>query len=201
MSKPATSPRQAAAEASSGPTSPSPGALHPKDAAFHAATMIPAQLLQPGEIIVLLLKPHPLYIFLACLKTLTILLLLAALGIMLDNKLNMGGARQNLVVLSFAAIAGRVFWQVLEWLSRVYVMTDQRVITVAGVLRVRVFESPLNQITHSEMSFSLRERIFMLGTLSFFTAGTAVAEASWHMVSKPLDVHQKVVETLRRYRR
>lgn len=190
----------AEAEAGNGAGGTGPGALNPDAAALRAASMVPDQLLQPGEIIILLLKPHPLYIFLAPLKTLTIILLVTTLGVMIDGKINMGGARQNIVVLGVVAMIGRVFWQVLEWFSRVYIMTDRRIVAVSGVLRVRVFETPLNQITHTEMLFSLRERIFALGTAAFFTAGTAFAEAYWVMLAKPLDVHQKIVETLRRYR-
>ncbi|MEM1110162.1 MAG: PH domain-containing protein [Planctomycetota bacterium] len=177
------------------------GALAPDNPAVRAATMIPAQLLQPGEIIVLLLKPHPLYIVLAPLKTLTIMALFTLLGVMLARDNGAYDLAQNIVIVGMLLIVARLFWQFLEWVSRVYVMTDQRVVTVAGVLRVRVIDTPLSNITHSELFFSLRERVFALGTLGFNTAGTAFTEAYWVMVAKPLDVHAKVVETLKRYRR
>lgn len=177
------------------------GALEPENIAVRAATMIPAQLLQPGEIIVLLLKPHPLYILLSPLKTLTVMSLFTLLGVLIARDAGAYDLAQNIVIAGFLLISARVFWQFLEWLSRVYVMTDQRVITVAGVLRVRVIDSPLSNITHSELFFSLRERFFALGTLGFNTAGTAFTEAYWVMVAKPLEVHAKVVQTLKRYRR
>ncbi len=177
------------------------GALTPGEQAIRAAAMLPDELLQPGEIIVLLLKPHPLYILLAPLKVLTILLLVTALGVMIAGNAQAYDTRQNIMIVGGVLIMARLFWQVLEWLSRVYVMTDQRIIAVAGVLRIRVFETPLTNITHSELLFSLRERIFALGTLGFYTAGTAFTEAYWLMVARPLEVHAKVVETLRRYRR
>jgi len=95
----------------------------------------------------------------------------------------------------------RLFWQFLEWLSRVYVLTDRRVVAVAGVLRVRVFEAPLQQVQHTNLLLSLRERLFGLGTVAFATAGTAIAEAYWLMLADPLEVHRKIVQTLNRYRR
>lgn len=177
------------------------GPIDANGAAVRAATMIPAELIQPGEIIILLLKPHPLYILLWPLKTLTILLLLTLLGVMIARDVEAYDLAQNFVIVGGLLIVARLFWQFLEWLSRVYVMTDQRIIAVAGVLRVRVFETPLTSITHSELLFSLRERFFALGTLGFYTAGSAVGEAYWVMVGKPLDVHAKVVQTLKRYRR
>lgn len=177
------------------------GTMDSDNAAIRAATMIPAQLLQPGEIIILLLKPHPLYIFLYPLKTLTIMCLLTLLGVLIARDAEAYDLAQNIVIVGSLLFTARVFWQFLEWLSRVYVMTDQRVITVAGVLRVRVTDTPLSNITHSELFFSLRERFFALGTLGFNTAGTAFTEAYWVMIAQPLEVHAKVVQTLKRYRR
>ncbi|MEE9211213.1 MAG: hypothetical protein V3U29_01000, partial [Phycisphaeraceae bacterium] len=63
-----------------------------------------------------------------------------------------------------------------------------------------VFECQLKQVQNTNALFSLRERLFGLGTIGFATAGTAVTEAYWFMIAKPLDVHQHVVQTLNRYR-
>lgn len=166
-----------------------------------AALLLPAQLLQPGEIIVLALKPSPLMVVLGPLKQLTVIVLVAALGATGAAYLGHDDVASRLLLAGLALVTGRVFWECLEWLSRVYVLTDQRVIRVGGVLRVRVFEAGLGQIQHSEVSLSLRERLFNLGTIVFSTAGTATAEAFWHMVAKPLEVHRTVVNTLRKYRR
>ena len=81
-----------------------------------------------------------------------------------------------------------------------YVLTDRRVIRIKGVLRVQVFETPLKQIQHTNVFFSVRERLFGLGTLTFATAGTAVIEAMWVMVARPLEIHRKVIQTMQRYR-
>ncbi|GAB4189191.1 MAG: hypothetical protein Kow00105_03700 [Phycisphaeraceae bacterium] len=166
-----------------------------------AAGMLPAQLLQPGEIIILLLKPSPWFILLAPLRTLIGILILACLLSLLIDRVDLGISHQNLILATMVVMILRVFWQFLEWLSRVYVLTDRRVITVAGVIRVLVFESPLDRVQHTYTHFSLRERLFGLGTICIATAGTAVNETWWQMLSQPLDVHRKIVQTLQRYRR
>lgn len=180
------------------------GAARPTDqdaAAVRAAAMLPTELLQPGEIIILLLKPSPWFILLAPLKTLFLLVLLV-LGFGAANaQFNLGVATRDIVLVGVGLVGIRLFWQFLEWLSRVYVLTDQRLIRVRGVLRVFVFECRLHEVQHTELLFSLRERPFGLGTLGFATAGTATLEAYWEMVAQPLEVHQRVIETLRRYRR
>ena len=170
-----------------------------EEAAARAAGMLPAELLQPGEIIILLLKPSLWYILLASLRTLTGLVLLAIAVDSANTYLNLGLGRQNIMLAALFLILARVSWQFLEWLSRVYVLTDRRIVTVAGVLRVGVFETPLTSVQHTNLLFSLRERFFSLGTIAFATAGTAGVETYWLMLSSPLEVHQKVVQTLNRY--
>lgn len=165
------------------------------------AAMLPAELLQPSEIIILLLKPSPLFIILSCAGFLIGVLALASLGLLLINAGHaIGIERRELILAAMAVCFLRLCWQFLEWLSRVYVLTDLRVIRVQGVLRVQVFETPLKKVQHTHTLFSIRERLFNLGTISFATAGTGFVEAAWQMVARPLEVHRIVVQTLNRYR-
>jgi len=168
--------------------------------AARAAAMLPSELLQPAEIIILLLKPSPWFILLAPLKTLAMLAVITLGLLVLGSYYQLGVSQRDLLLLGIALIGGRLFWQFLEWLSRVYVLTDQRMIRVRGVLRVQVFECQLNQVQHTEAVFTIRERLFALGTISFATAGTALNEVFWTMVAHPLEVHQRIVQPLRRYR-
>jgi uncharacterized membrane protein YdbT with pleckstrin-like domain len=192
--KPAADHRRAEAEPE--PVARPPG---PVDA-VKAAALLPEDLIQNGEIVILLLKPHPLFIILAWLKLLVMLILVTVIGVVIDEKINYGASRQNIIITGSIVILARLVWQFLEWLSRTYVLTDRRVIAVGGVLRVRVFEAPLSRVAHTEVVFSIRERLFMLGSIGFFTAGTAGAEAFWLMLAKPMQIHRTVIESLRRYR-
>ena len=163
---------------------------------------LPAQLLQPEELIILLLKPSPWFIVLTSLRSLAVLTVMLLGAFVLDARnISIGLGRSDMTLVYLALVGLRLGWQFLEWLSHVYVMTDQRVIRVRGFFRVHVFEAPLSTITHTESLFSIRERLFALGTIGFATAGTARVEAYWMMVNKPRDVHQKILQTLSRYRR
>lgn len=167
-----------------------------------ANAMLPAELLQPGEIIILLIKPSPLYILLVPLRFIAVVLLCALLvSQMLSRGVNLGIDRHDLIIATLAVLGLRLFWQMLDWLSQVYVLTDQRIIRVMGVLNVHVFECPLQKIQQTDLILPLIQRLFWLGSIGFATAGTAAHEAYWLMVAKPLEVHSKIVETLRRYRR
>ena len=167
-----------------------------------ANAMLPAELLQPGEIIILLIKPSPLYILLVPLRFIAIVLLCALFAVQLQKRgINIGLDRHDVIIAALGVIGVRLFWQMLDWLSHVYVLTDQRIIRVMGVLNVQVFECPLQKIQQTDLILPLIQRLFWLGSIGFATAGTAVHEAYWLMVARPLEVHSKIVETLRRYRR
>jgi len=164
------------------------------------AAALPPELIQPDEVVILLLKPSPWYIVLAPLASLTGIVLVTMLLIIVEQRFAVGWSQRNIAAVGFTVIAARLCWQTLEWLSRVYVLTDRRVIRVKGVLRVQVFECALKQVQHTYTLFTIRERIFGLGTIGFATAGTSTLEAGWEMLSKPFETHRKLVRTLNRYR-
>jgi len=167
-----------------------------------AAAMLPAELLQPGEIIILLLKPSPWFIVLMPIRFIVAIVLIATFIVQLENRgINLGLDQHDLIIGTLGFIGLRLFWQMLDWLSHVYVLTDQRIIRVRGVLNVHVFECPLQKIQQTDLILPLIQRLFWLGSIGFATAGTAAHEAYWLMLAKPLEVHAKIVETLRRYRR
>lgn len=169
---------------------------------IRANAMLPAELLQPGEIIILLIKPSPLFILLVPMRFIAVVLLCAMLiGQLLSRGINLGIDQHDLIIATLAVLGVRLFWQMLDWLSQVYVLTDQRIIRVMGVLNVHVFECPLQKIQQTDLILPLIQRLFWLGSIGFATAGTAAHEAYWLMVARPLEVHNKIVQTLRRYRR
>lgn len=167
-----------------------------------AITMLPAELLQPDEAIILLIKPSPWMILLASLRALTTLGVALAIALSLRDASPslMPASRADLIFGAVGAGGIRLFWQFLDWMGRVYVLTDRRVIRVMGVVRIVVFEAPLKKIQHTQLTFTLRERLFALGSVAFATAGTAGIEAQWLMVANPLEVHQAVIKALSRYR-
>ena len=56
------------------------------------------------------------------------------------------------------------------------------------------------KIQHTTAYYSIRERLFGLGTIGFTTAGTAFTETYWQMVAKPMELHQQVIQAMNRYR-
>lgn len=197
-----TQARRPAAERCELAAADAPEAAEAQPNLARAAAMLPEQLLQPGEIIILLIKPSPWFILLVPLRFIAVIALCAALIAQLQRRgFDLGLDSHDLIVATLAVIGLRLFWQMLDWLSHVYVLTDQRIIRVMGVFNVQVFECPLNKIQQTDLILPLLQRLFWLGSIGFATAGTATHEAYWLMVAKPLEVHAKIIETIRRYRR
>lgn len=165
-----------------------------------ADAMLPADLLQGGEVIILILKPSPWFIVLSCLGHLTALVLITIAAYVLARfEFAWWLSRNDAVFAGAVTILLRLAWQFLEWLGRIYVLTDRRVIRRMGVLRIATFQTPLKHVQHTELLQLLRERLFGLGTISFATSGTDLPEAFWQMLARPQAVHRKIVQTINRY--
>lgn len=163
------------------------------------------ELVQDGETIILLLRPSPWYIVLSSLGGLVCIALitfaLAYVAKFMSQLPGIGWSDRQAFLLGLGLAALRLGWQLLEWVSRVYVLTDRRVICRSGVLRFYVFETQLKNIQHTSVFASLRERATGLGTIGFATAGSDTFEAFWVMIRKPFIVHKTVVDAIQRYGR
>ena len=95
----------------------------------------------------------------------------------------------------------RLVWQFLDWMNRLYVLTDRRVIRRRGIFQVDVFEARLDRIQQTSVLRLVRERLFGLGTIAFATAGTGTLDALWEAVDDPFAVHQAVTQAIDRYGR
>ena len=166
-----------------------------------ADALLPADLIQGSEIVILLLKPSLWFILLGSLNSLGVLAIVTIIAVWLKWQMQIGPfASADIINFAIVLAFARLLWQFFEWLGRVYVLTDRRVIRVMGVLRVHVFESPLKKLQHTELLFSIRERLFGLGTISLATAGSGAPEAYWVMVNQPLTVHHKLIQAISRCR-
>lgn len=161
-------------------------------------------LVDQDEVIILLLRPSLWYVPLASLGSL-VLIALVTFVMAYMSRLPWGGwinwNDTQVFALGVGLCALRLGWQMMEWMSRAYVLTDRRVIARAGVLRTVVFQAPLKNIQHTAVFSSLRERLLSLGTIGFATAGSDTFDCLWVMIRQPHQTHKTVVEAIRRYGR
>ncbi len=158
-------------------------------------------VLAPDEIVILLLRPSVLFIVLSSLGTL-IASIVIGLALAYSAQFEWSPWRESHAVGFGVGLAGmRLAWAWLDWINHVYVLTDRRVIARRGIFRTELCETPLARIQNTIVVQSLRERVCLLGTLGFATAGRGTFDAFWEMVSSPFEVHRKVLEAVQRYGR
>lgn len=166
-----------------------------------SAAVLARDLLDQDEIIILLLRPSLWYVLLASFGSLVLIALVTFALAYLARLPQVDWNDAQIFALGVSIGALRVGWQMLEWMSRAYVLTDRRVIIRSGVFRTAVFQAPLKNIQHTAVFASLRERLTGLGTIAFATAGSDTFDALWLMVRQPHAVHKQIVEAIRRYGR
>lgn len=162
---------------------------------------LPEGLVDDDEVVILLLRPSMLYIPLASLSGLLVIAVVTLALMYLGRLVGMPGTDTVAFGLGVAGGIARLAWQGLEWWSRLYVLTDRRVLRRKGVLRPTVFEAKLRDIQHTSVFRRLRERTCGLGSIGFASAGSEVFNAFWVMIRQPFAVHRTIVEAIERYGR
>jgi hypothetical protein len=164
--------------------------------------MLPADVIHGDEVVILLLRPHPLYIVLDSLGSLMFIAIMTLLLALMAVKLPwVGWSDSAALVFGAGLVALRLSWQTADWWNQVYVLTDRRIIRRMGVLGVALFETQLKNIQHTGVFRRLRERVFGLGSIGFATAGSDSFEAFWLMIGRPFAVHRIIVQAIRKYGR
>ncbi len=162
---------------------------------------LPEGLVDDDEVVLLLLRPSMLFIPLSSLSGLLVIAVVTLALMYLGRLVGMVGTDTAAFGLGVAGGIARLAWQGLEWWSRLYVLTDRRVLRRKGVLRPTVFEAKLRDIQHTSVFQHLRERTVGLGSIGFASAGSEVFDAFWVMIRQPFAVHRTIVEAIERYGR
>ncbi len=157
--------------------------------------VVPAHLIDEGEQIIFAIKPSLWFILFYYAKM--ICLVIAALLAVQFFPYVPPLASQYISQFGAALILLQLAIAVLEWISRLYVLTDRRVIRIQGIFNIDIFEAPLIKIQNTYLTFAIHERVVRIGTILIATAGTAGIDAMWQNINQPLEVHEQVRRAIR----
>jgi hypothetical protein len=160
------------------------------------AALVTGHVLQDGELILLILKPSRWFVLLTTLRWAAVIGILLALAKIYDEQLP--GQNAVYVEAGVFVLAGRVMWAVLQWVGRLYVLTDLRILKLSGVFAVDIFDCPLRKVARTRILYTVRERLFGLGSIEIVPSDEDYPIDQWQMVAKPIEVHRQIVETIRR---
>ena len=162
--------------------------------------MVPAHLLGGDEIVILAIKPSLWFIVFMSFRWLAAAILIICLADWIAGYLPLLNTWM-IVQATLALAAARIGFAMLQWVSRLYVLTNRRVMRLSGILNVDIFECALTKIQNTYLTLAWYERLTGLGTISFATAGTGGIEASWTNVNNPLELHERVRSAIHRAQR
>ncbi len=160
--------------------------------------LVPECLLDGDEIVLLAIKPSLWFVVLRSGPWLVGCGIAAALAwYLIHQGLGTDATRLGLQ-MAVAVAVGRLSVAMFQWASRLYVLTNRRVMRIRGVLHVDVFECPLTRIQNTNLSFSLPQRLLWIGTIHIETAGTVAGGAAWEHITQPLVVHTRLRNAISR---
>ena len=159
-----------------------------------AATALPEQMLQGDEVIILLTKPSPLFIFITSFRFIVATVLLAILAVRLATPFYLSS--YNLAVCTSLICLARLIWALLVWTSHTYMLTNQRIITIKGVLNVTVVAINLRKVQRTTLYKPFLLRLLNLGTIGIATAATETYDATWLMIARPVETHEQMVAAI-----
>jgi hypothetical protein len=158
--------------------------------------LMAGHVLRDGELVLLILRPSKWFILLSSLKFLAIVTIFAIFGVMFDEALHVH-PRRTIEAAVWIGIA-RVTWAVLQWMGRLYILTDMRILRLSGVFTVSVFDCALRKVARTLLDLSLAERLFRIGSIVVIPQDEEAPIFQWHMVARPRQVHKQILSAIHR---
>jgi hypothetical protein len=166
----------------------------PTAAVTPLGAMLARHILRDGEIVLLALKPSFWFILLSSLRFIAVVSILALGAIAAEGRHN---REWFYIEAAIFLLAGRIMWATLQWMGRLYVLTDLRVIRLSGVLKLDIFDCALRKVARTQVTASLKERICGTGSIEIYP-GDEGAPAIWQTIHRPLEVNELIVSTINR---
>ncbi len=165
------------------------------------AALLATQVLRDGEAVLLVLRPSLWSIVLSSLRWgaagLGLMAVAAAFGSHYRGGVFAGPFR-GCAEAGVAVLAGRLMWAALQWMGRLYVLTDLRLLTVSGVLRAEVADCPLRKVARTRLLRSTVDRVLGIGSIEIIPQDPDAPCALWQQVARPVEVREQIVATLNR---
>jgi hypothetical protein len=158
--------------------------------------LMAGRVLRDGELVLLLLRPSRWFILLSSLKFLAIVLILMILAVVFDERLHYR-SRQYVEIGGFL-MAGRLMWGVLQWMGRLFILTDLRIIRLSGVFSINSYECPLRKVARTLLERTFKEQLVRIGTIVIVPQEEEFAIGYWQMVPRPKEVQQRIATAVSR---
>jgi hypothetical protein len=151
------------------------------------ATLLTRHVLRDGEIILLVLKPSLWTILFSSLPAIAAaLIVMISAGLWLPHHTHIG------VEIGLLLIAVRAGAAVMSWAGKLYLLTDLRIVRIAGVLSPQIHDIPLRKVARTRLVASFHERVCRVGSIEIIPESDQWPWSVWQTVACPQKVHDTV---------
>jgi hypothetical protein len=161
-------------------------------------------LLSTGEQIIYRNKQHP-FIFVWGARWAILAVIVAGLSTWLGSGLDSSGISGSIkgvlgwiTLILFVGGIAVFIWTALRYINQEYVLTNRRVIQVAGVLNRSATDSSLEKINDAVLNQSIFGRMFDFGDLTVLTASESGIERM-RMLRSPIDFKKQMLDAKHEY--
>jgi hypothetical protein len=176
-------------------------AVAPATATTPLAALLSRHLLQEREVLQLLLKPSQWFIVTSSLRFAAIVLIAVIAAQLLEDRLNYNYSARGYAELATFLIAGRVMWATLQWMGRLYLLTDLRILRLGGVFRIDIVACPLRKVARTRLTRTMRERLLHLGSIEILPqtdTDESLPDFAWQTIARPVQVQEQIVAAINR---
>ncbi len=166
--------------------------------AIRAATRAAAlPMLDGNEIIELSIKPSLWYIaILSARMVIAMALLTTSLALAVEGRWTPLTATLAAGLLAAGVVQAAI--AALHWASRLYVLTNRRVLQFSGIFAIRVDECALVRLGPPALRADRVQRWLGLGTVELRAIGAAAAPQPWEHLAEPQEVLRSIERAIRR---
>lgn len=174
-------------------TAENAGAL---DATSALSVLISKHLFQEGEIVELAIRSSLWWILFSSWHTLLVAAVIALAGFTFSDWLP--GRRGWYLEIGAMLTMARLMWATVKWMSRIYILTNMRVISLSGVFSVTALECPLRRLARVRSVTPIGERILLLGSLELIPMDEHFPINLWQTIRRPAEVQRKIRAAIER---
>lgn len=162
------------------------------------AGVLPPAILQQDEIVLLLVKPSLWFILITSVRFILLTMLVGILLVQIfQHNPEPYLSSQSLATMAVLAALGRLLWALCVWTSHIYLLTNQRIVTIKGVVNVTIYQAHLRKIQQTVLYRPLLERLLGIGTLGFATAASAGdPDSTWVMIPRPRATQEQIAAAI-----
>jgi len=170
----------------------------PADLTAAAEPLVPAGVLKDGETVLLAIKPSGWFVLMVSWPVLALVGLVALMVYVVCEYFRPNISQSPVMFLCLTAACVRIVVASMQWLGRMYILTDRRMMRVRGVVRTDVAGWALKDVRGLSLSAGRADQLLGIASLLVVAGEDDTPQAAWTYLARPIEVHRIVNEAVRR---